>query len=190
VPNACSAIFARYSSDLQREASIEDQVRACLARIVAEGWERAATYTDHGLSGASRLRPGYQELLEGARAGAFEVVIAEALDRLSRDQEDMAALYKHLAFWPRARSPSCLKGTTPSSSRTWRRRRGAGSRAGCARAARAAGSATATGSSASLIPAASRSGAARPQRGLEVLLVHTGGARTNPLPRARQCPRW
>jgi site-specific DNA recombinase len=98
VPNACSAIFARYSSDLQREASIEDQVRACLARIVAEGWERAATYTDHGLSGASRLRPGYQELLEGARAGAFEVVIAEALDRLSRDQQDVAALYKHLAF--------------------------------------------------------------------------------------------
>ncbi len=44
------------------------------------------------------MRPGYQKLLEDARAGAFDVVLAEALDRLSRDQEDVAALYKHLTF--------------------------------------------------------------------------------------------
>jgi site-specific DNA recombinase len=143
VPNACSAIFARYSSDLQREASIEDQVRACLARIVAEGWERAATYTDHGLSGASRLRPGYQELLEGARAGAFEVVIAEALDRLSRDQQDVAALYKHLAFAGVRLTTLAegeiselhvgLKGTMNALFlQDWCRRPGAGSRPGAA----------------------------------------------------------
>ena len=78
---------------MQREASIEDQLRACRLRIETEGWEVAATYTDHGLSGASRLRPGYQKLLEDARAGAFDVVIAEALHCLSRDQEDVAALY-------------------------------------------------------------------------------------------------
>jgi site-specific DNA recombinase len=93
-----AAVYARYSSDLQREASIEDQVRACRARVEAEGWELAVTHADHGLSGSSRLRPGYQRLLEDARAGAFNIVIAEALDRLSRDQEDVAALYKHLAF--------------------------------------------------------------------------------------------
>src|SRR3954447_17999872 len=93
-----SAIYARYSSELQRDASIEDQVRACKARIEAEGWTIAATYTDHAISGASRLRPGYQKLLEDARAGEFDTVIAEALDRLSRDQEDVAGLYKHLTF--------------------------------------------------------------------------------------------
>lgn len=93
-----AVIYARYSSDLQRDASIEDQVRTCRARIEAEGWRLAGTYTDHAISGASRLRPGYQKLLEDARAGAFDIVMAEALDRLSRDQEDVAALYKQLSF--------------------------------------------------------------------------------------------
>src|SRR5206468_8853090 len=50
------------------------------------------------MSGASRLRPGYQKLLEDARGGQFDVVVAEALDRLSRDQEDVAGLYKQLCF--------------------------------------------------------------------------------------------
>src|SRR5262249_41938836 len=49
-------------------------------------------------TGASRLRPGYQKLLEDARHGEFDVVVAEALDRLSRDQEDGAGLYKQLGF--------------------------------------------------------------------------------------------
>lgn len=93
-----AAIYARYSSDNQRDASIEDQVRACRARIGREGWSPVATYSDRAVSGASRLRPGYQRLLEDARTGRFDVVVAEALDRLSRDQEDTAALHKHLAF--------------------------------------------------------------------------------------------
>ena len=37
-------------------------------------------------------------MLEGAREAAFDVVVAEALDRLSRDQEDVAALFKRLQF--------------------------------------------------------------------------------------------
>ena len=45
-----------------------------------------------------RLRAGYQKLLEDARKGQFDVVVAEALDRLSRDQEHVAALYKQVAF--------------------------------------------------------------------------------------------
>src|SRR6516162_9031939 len=93
-----AAIYARYSTDLQREASIEDQVRICRQRLEREGWSLVATYSDAATSGASRLRPGYQKLLENARAGAFDLVLAEALDRLSRDQEDVAALFKHLSF--------------------------------------------------------------------------------------------
>jgi len=90
--------YARYSSDLQREASIEDQIRVCRQRIEREGWQLGSTYSDAASSGASRLRPGYQKLLEDARAGEFDVVVAEALDRLSRDQEDVAGLFKHLSF--------------------------------------------------------------------------------------------
>src|SRR5262249_36159099 len=93
-----AAIYARYSTENQREASIEDQVRLCTARSAAEGWTVVGTYTDHALSGANHLRPGYQQLLADARAGAFDVVIAEALDRLSRDQEHVAGFYKQLSF--------------------------------------------------------------------------------------------
>jgi site-specific DNA recombinase len=93
-----AAIYARYSSDNQRDASIEDQVRVCSARINSEGWRLISTYTDYRISGSVRLRPGYQKLLEDARNGEFDVVVAEALDRMSRDQEDVAALYKHLVF--------------------------------------------------------------------------------------------
>ena len=90
--------YAKYSSDQQRDASIEDQVRLCRKRIDAEGWICGEVYTDRGLSGASPLRPGYQMLLADARTGAFDIVMAETLDRLSRDQEDVAALYKRLSF--------------------------------------------------------------------------------------------
>ncbi|MHB2169537.1 recombinase family protein [Alsobacter sp. R-9] len=93
-----AVIYARYSSDRQREASIEDQMRTCRAWIEREGADLVATYTDHAVSGQIRMRPGYQKLLEDARAGRFDIVVAEALDRLSRDQEDVAALYKHLRF--------------------------------------------------------------------------------------------
>ena len=93
-----TAIYARYSSDNQRDASIEDQVRQCRARIETEGWALAGVYSDHATSGSSSLRPGYRKLLEDARTGAFDVVLAEALDRLSRDLEATASLYKQLSF--------------------------------------------------------------------------------------------
>src|SRR5262245_32919991 len=93
-----AVIYARYSSDNQRDASIEDQVRQCQARIEQEGWQIAKIYSDHAISGATTLRPGYQKMLEDGRAGRFEVLVAEALDRLSRDQENIAGLFKQLSF--------------------------------------------------------------------------------------------
>jgi site-specific DNA recombinase len=93
-----AVIYARYSSEMQRDASIEDQVRLCRARIEQEGWHYLHAYTDRARSGASALRPAYQSLLEDARRGEFDVVVAEALDRLSRDQEDVAGLFKRLRF--------------------------------------------------------------------------------------------
>jgi DNA invertase Pin-like site-specific DNA recombinase len=55
-------------------------------------------YSDRAVSAASTLRPAYQKLLEDARRAEFDIVVAEALDRLSRDQEDIAGLYKRLRF--------------------------------------------------------------------------------------------
>ena len=68
------------------------------ARIEREGWTYLHAYTDRAISGASTLRPAYQSLLDDARRGQFDIVVAEALDRLSRDQEDVAGLFKRLRF--------------------------------------------------------------------------------------------
>ncbi|MGY0794201.1 recombinase family protein [Azospirillum argentinense] len=93
-----AVIYARYSSDQQRDASIEDQVRLCRERLVREGWTLTQTYADRAISGGSLLRPGIQALIEDAMAARFTVVVAEALDRISRDQADVAAFYKRMQF--------------------------------------------------------------------------------------------
>jgi site-specific DNA recombinase len=93
-----AAIYARYSSDMQSEASIEDQVRLCRERIESRDWDLVQTYADRATSGASILRPGLQGLIEDVMSGKLDVVVAEALDRLSRDQADIAALYKRFSF--------------------------------------------------------------------------------------------
>jgi site-specific DNA recombinase len=93
-----AAIYARYSTEHQRDASIEEQVRLCQERMDREGWTVLQTYCDRALSGASLLRPGLQGLIEDAMAGRIEVIVAEALDRLSRDQADVAALFKRFTF--------------------------------------------------------------------------------------------
>ena len=93
------ALYARYSSDQQRPASIEDQFRVCRERAEREGWKIVGTYKDSAISGDSViLRPGVQAVLEDARRGVFEVLVAEGLDRISRDQADVATLYKHMQF--------------------------------------------------------------------------------------------
>ena len=93
-----TAIYARYSTDHQRDASIEDQIRLCKERATKEGWDVAGHYKDHAISGASMLRGGIQRLIEDAMAGKFDIVLAEALDRLSRDQADIAGFYKRMRF--------------------------------------------------------------------------------------------
>ena len=92
------AIYARYSSDAQSEQSIEDQVRVSRARAEREGWTVAEVYADYAISGASASRPQFQQLIRDARAGQFDVILAEALDRLSRDQEHVAGLFKQMSF--------------------------------------------------------------------------------------------
>ena len=93
-----AALYARYSSDLQRDASIEDQLRLCRERAGREGWHVADSYSDRSVSGASLLRPGVQALMEDGQDGRFDVVLAESLDRISRDQEEIAGVYKRLTF--------------------------------------------------------------------------------------------
>ncbi len=81
-----AALYARYSSDRQRAASIEDQFRICREHAEREGSSVAGGYRNAAISGDSMiLRPGIQALLEDARRGLFEILVAEVLDRVSCD---------------------------------------------------------------------------------------------------------
>ncbi len=92
------SIYARYSSDLQSDASIEDQVRVCSEMAGSKNWKIVNCYTDAGISGASLMRPGIQSLIGAAMKCEFDILLTEALDRLSRDQEDIAGIYKRMEF--------------------------------------------------------------------------------------------
>ena len=92
------AVYARYSSENQSQASIADQLEVCTRYVEKRGWSIVDTYADAALSGASRFRPQYQRLFNDLDRGAFEVVVVEALDRLGRKLSDIAALHDHCAF--------------------------------------------------------------------------------------------
>jgi site-specific DNA recombinase len=92
------AIYARYSSDNQHDASIADQLRICREFAARQGWAVVQEFTDHAIPGATLLRSGFQALMRDALNRRFDVVLAESLDRFSRDQEDTAGLFKRLTF--------------------------------------------------------------------------------------------
>lgn len=94
-----AALYARYSSDLQTPQSIDAQIMDCRHYAAHKGWEVTATYNDEAVLGAAvRSRAGLLQLLKDARDGCFDILCAEALDRISRDQEDIAHVYKLLRF--------------------------------------------------------------------------------------------
>src|SRR5262245_54666560 len=93
-----AAIYARFSTDLQSAASIEDQVRVCRERIAQDGHHVVQIYTDRATSGANLGRSGIQALMADTASRKFDFVYAEALDHISRDQEDVAGVYKRLRF--------------------------------------------------------------------------------------------
>ncbi len=93
-----AAIYTRYSSDAQREASSEDQARNCRRRIEAEGWELGKHYKDEGISGSTSERPGYQSMLTAAEQREFDVLLLDDLSRLSRDQVESERVIRRLEF--------------------------------------------------------------------------------------------
>ncbi len=93
------ALYARYSSDIQRDTSIADQFRLCRLFADGRGWSIHEEYSDHAITGSTLLlRPGLQRMMQDAMQHRFDVLLAESLDRFSRDQEDTAGLFKRLRF--------------------------------------------------------------------------------------------
>lgn len=94
-----AAIYARFSSDLQNERSIDDQIALCRTYADREGLTVSEVFEDRARSAASMFgRPGLAEMMDAVKARRIDVVIVEALDRLSRDQEDLSGIWKRAKF--------------------------------------------------------------------------------------------
>jgi site-specific DNA recombinase len=94
-----AAIYARFSSDRQNDKSIDDQIASCRELCAREGFAVALTFSDREISGASTVnRPGFLALMRAAEAKAFDIIVAEDVDRISRDQGDWHTARKRLDF--------------------------------------------------------------------------------------------
>lgn len=94
-----AAIYARFSTDMQNPLSTADQTALCREYSRREGFHVVAAYEDAGISGAAiQNRPGVLDLLADAKAGKFDAVIVEELDRLSRSMADLAGIYDRLSY--------------------------------------------------------------------------------------------
>ena len=91
-------IYARYSSDLQSESSIGDQLEVCRRYAKQQGWKVTEIYADRALSGASKFRPELTRMMADAENGRFDIMLAEALDRIGRKLADVAELFDRLNF--------------------------------------------------------------------------------------------
>ena len=90
-----AVIYARYSSDRQREESIEGQLRECTEYAKKNNLTLLGTYVDRALSARTADRPDFQRMIADSAKGIFDVVLVWKLDRFSRDRYD-SAHYKHI----------------------------------------------------------------------------------------------
>jgi site-specific DNA recombinase len=93
-----AVIYACYSTDMQNPMSTRDQLAACQARALQKGWTVVGEYSDAAISGTQNDRPSYNQMFPELEKGSFDILLSESLDRLSRDAEDIAKLYKHTEF--------------------------------------------------------------------------------------------
>src|SRR5262245_25461245 len=93
------AFYGRFSSDKQKDSSIEDQYRNCEQRASREGWTITARYADRAISGTTTERKEYQQMVDDAKAKQFEVLLVDDLSRLNRDLEDQIRTRKRLNHW-------------------------------------------------------------------------------------------
>ncbi len=94
------AVYARFSSDNQKDTSIDDQIRLCTEYIAKGGGEVNPSFVlaDHAISGAVRDRPAFERLRQLVNRGEIRVIVCESTDRLSRDLGDSDRLWKLIAY--------------------------------------------------------------------------------------------
>lgn len=88
-------IYARYSSDNQREESIDGQIRECKEFAEKNDIRIIDTYIDRALSAKTDNRPSFQQMIKDSSKGLFDVIIVWKLDRFARNRYD-SAHYKNI----------------------------------------------------------------------------------------------
>ena len=90
-----AALYVRVSTDRQ---TVENQTAKLTEIAKARGWQIVATFNDAGISGAKgrKDRPGLDAMLKEAQRGAFDVVMAWAIDRVGRSLIDLLGTIQHL----------------------------------------------------------------------------------------------
>ena len=88
-------IYARYSSDNQREESIEGQIRDCMQYAEYNGMQVVGSYIDRALSAKTDNRPNFQQMIKDSAKRLFDIIIVWKLDRFARNRFD-SAYYKNI----------------------------------------------------------------------------------------------
>jgi site-specific DNA recombinase len=92
-------IYARFSSDRQRDRSIDDQVALCQELADRNGWTVIMVYADYAASGSTVYRrPEFSRMLADAEDRQFDIIISEDIDRLARGEGDAPKLRQRLEF--------------------------------------------------------------------------------------------
>lgn len=89
-----AVIYARYSSDNQREESIEGQIRECTAYAEKNGITVLKHYIDRACSAKTDDRPEFQHMIKDSEKGLFDLILVWKLDRFARNRYD-SARYKN-----------------------------------------------------------------------------------------------
>lgn len=85
-----AVIYARYSSENQREESIEGQLRECKEFARKNDIQIVGSYIDRALSAKTDNRPDFQRMIKDSANGLFDTVIVWKLDRFARNRYDSA----------------------------------------------------------------------------------------------------
>ena len=95
-----AVIYARYSSDNQREESIEGQIRECTAYAEKNGITIVKHYIDRAISAKTDNRPEFQQMIKDSDKKLFDIVLVWKLDRFARNRYDSARYNGSHFGWP------------------------------------------------------------------------------------------
>lgn len=94
-----TAIYARFSSDLQDARSVTDQIELCREHACRQHWVVVQVYADEAISGATMHgRVALLRMVEDAERGAFDTILVEHIDRLARNAADTIRLREEMEF--------------------------------------------------------------------------------------------